>query len=635
MFKKIKRKKIELLTIALSVFVFILILFGWINIYKSSNIVNNQTNSNLVFLVDNIKLRSNNYFSQAEEAVEDSKAIIESSIDYKQVSKFAPIAYKYDKYNIPYLKDYFNSTVKPTLLRFAKQTDGLMSIYLDLDHNLFKHKDLIGLWYADENHNGEFELTDNGLVSTMLPENRPDLEWYYLPKKLKKGVWSAPYFDADLKTEMITYSAPIYSGKTFLGIVGADISMNKIKDFVLTFKLHKSGKAYLIDKSGKIIFAKDYKPQTDAYLIDKNLYKCLNETCKELSIKLDNDEIKLIKSESSDKLYAITNLYNDFFLVIEVKRNELYGETNNLVGFTSYSLIFAIIIALFIAIESYVGIKKINAELMHKEKLISIGTMTAKIAHEVNNPLGYVSCNIETLKKFIEKIKSFIASYDEAFSAILEGESEIKNEVANINKLKTKLKIDYVLEALDEIIDESKEGINRVSEMVVNLKNFSKDDGAAIKANENLEEIINESLIILNGKLVNSVEVTRIFADIPPLCCNKNQMKQVLINMIDNAYQSLQENENAHKKIIITTYKKGRNAFVEIEDNGIGIDKNKIKKVFDTFFTTKAQEKGTGLGLSIAYEIVTDMHNGEISVESKKGKGAKFTIKIPYKDKCE
>lgn len=629
-FKKINQNKIELLIYVIVIFIFILVAFGFTNIYKSNKIIHEQVNSNLVYRVDTIKHEADDYFSKAEDSVEDIKELIKITIDKNQLDKIAPEVYKYDKNKIPYIQNYLNSIVSPALLYFAENSHSVMSIYFVFDHEYLKHKNVIGLWYIDPKLQGQFKPTDNGLTTTMYPVNRSDLEWFYKPKKLKRGVWSAPYIDEDIKTDMITYSTPLYLDKKFIGIVGIDVSMDKIKNFVYKFKLYKSGKAYLINKNNKIIYSKDYKPLTDTKLIDKNLHDCLGKTCIKDTIDLDNKEIRLIKSVSRKKLFAVTRLYNDFFLVIEVPIRELYSETDKLITFNVYSLILAILISALIAIETYAKMKKINNQLMHKEKLISMGTMAAEIAHEINNPLGYVNCNIDTLKKFIEKLKSFMFSCEVQFKKVLDNEINIETQIQNIHELKKEYKLNYVLESLDEIIDETKDGIKKVSEIVTDLKNFAKDDSQNVKTSEDLEKIINEALVILGGKISHDIEIIRNFAAIPPLNCNKNQLKQVLINMIDNACHSVNQKGRPNKFIKLSIYKENQDACIEIEDNGMGIEKSKLSKIFDSFYTTKDYGEGTGIGLTIAYEIITKKHKGKIFVESKKGSGTKFLIKIPY-----
>jgi len=362
-----KRKKIELLTYVMIGFVLILTLFGCINIYKSCQIINTQANANFIYLTKSIKQSENNYFHDAEEEAKHCKKAIELTINLQELNKIAPNVHKYNKYKIPYISNYFNSIVSPLLLYSTNHMQGLVSIYFTFDNKFLIHKDVLGLWYADPKLNGNFKFTDNGQVTDMYPQNRPGLEWYYAPKTLKKGVWSAPYIDNDIKIDMITYSTPVYSGKKFLGIMGVDISMDKIKDYIYKFKIYKTGKAYLIDKSNQIIFAKNYKALTSTSEIDKNLFHFLNSYSTKDGIKLKTDEIKFLKSGAS-KIFTVTQLYNGFILALEVPTAELYAETIKLITLTSILLLLAVIIVSLITITANKKIKKINNELMHKEK---------------------------------------------------------------------------------------------------------------------------------------------------------------------------------------------------------------------------------------------------------------------------
>lgn len=625
-----KNIKFELFTIVVIAIVSVLILFGGMNIHKSCKTVENQAIFNFIYLTNQAKNSLNNYFFRAEEKIENSKRIIELTINGEQINKIAPSVYKYNENNVPYVSSYLNSMVSPLLLETASKIEGTTTIFFDFDHEFLKHKDVLGVWYQDQKQKGDFTLVDNGLASSMYPEDSKELEWFYIPKRLQKGCWSQPYVDKDLKIVMITYSTPLYLYKNFFGVIGVDISLDKIKEFIYKIKVYKTGKVYLINKDNEIIFAKGYKHLTKTDAIDKNLYTFLDKVRNDINSDFKNGEAQIVESSSSESLFAVTELYNGFILVAEVPKSELYAQTNKLILFTSTSLLFAILISVLIALKAYFKIKRINNELMHKEKLIAMGIMAAGIAHEINNPLGYIKCNMDTLKKFLDKLKGFMISCEDTFGKIESREETFEDGLAEVEKLRGDLKIDYVLESLDEIINESQDGIKRVSDIVKNLKNFAKDDSLCTKTSEDLSAIVEEALVILNNKFVEDLEIKKCFAEMPPLLCNKTQLVQVIMNMIDNACHSVEEKGHDNKQIIISIYKKAKIAYIEVEDNGMGIDKDKIKKIFDTFYTTKALGYGTGLGLSIAYGIITEKHGGKILVESEKGKGTKFTIKIPY-----
>lgn len=390
-----KRRKIELLTYVMIGFVLVTTLFGGINIYKSCKIINNQANTNFLALAEQVKQRENNYFHATQEESEHCKKTIEITINKKELNKIIPTAYKYNKYKIPYLGDYLNSIISPVLLYSANHVVGIRSIYFIFDPELLVHKYVLGLWYTDFRVKGVFKLTDNGPVTDMHPASKSGLEWYYVPKKLKKGAWSPPYVDNDIKIDMISYSTPVYSGKTFLGIMGADISIDEIKNFIYQFKIYKTGKAYLIDKNNKIIFAKDYKTLTSTNVIDKNLCAFLNNSLTKDGINLQSGKIKLLKSYSATKLFAVTKLYNGFILVLEVPINELYAETIKLITLTTILLVLAVIIVLLITTIANKNIEKINNELTQRAKYTRIILDNIKDGIiTINDDFIVESCNL-------------------------------------------------------------------------------------------------------------------------------------------------------------------------------------------------------------------------------------------------
>lgn len=628
MFRKVINKKSNLIIIVVIIFGFIIAFFGGLNIYKSCKIINEQVNANYVSDVNIIKKSFNNYFRVAEEETEHCSEMIKITIDNGKLRNIAPVAYKYNKHSIPYIQNYMESILSPTLLYSANHVEGLEGIYFDFDHEYIIHPDLIGLWYTRSNKDNKLKLIDNGQTSSMYPESRSDLEWFYLPKKFKKGVWSKPYTDSDLKINMISYSTPVYSAGTFLGVIGIDISMEQIKDYIYKFDQYETGKIYLINNSNRIIFAKNFKSQESTNNIDKNLYEFINKEYINSKTDINSKNIKLLKTNNN--LFATVRLYNGFILAVGVANEELYGELNKLVFFTSCSLILAILISIWISLRAYRKVKKINEELLHKEKLISMGKMTAEIAHEINNPLGYISCNIDTLKKFLTKIKDFMLTCESEFKNPVIYEDDLNKKLERIENMKSDLKIGFVLDSIDEILDETKEGLKKVSEVVLNLKNFAKNHKQNVKTAENIEKIIESALTVLGNKIGNDIQIIKNFEDNPLISCNKGELEQVFINMIENALQSFDEKKITDKKITVSTYKKGKYACIEIKDNGKGIEKNNMKKIFESFYTTKTAGIGTGLGLSIAYDIIVNKHNGEILVDSKKNSGTIFIIKIPY-----
>lgn len=271
--------------------------------------------------------------------------------------------------------------------------------------------------------------------------------------------------------------------------------------------------------------------------------------------------------------------------------------------------------------EAYKELQSTQAKILHQEKMASIGQLAAGIAHEINNPVGFVSSNLKTLGKYVNKFVEFIGEVSELTEATKDNES-----FASLNEKRKHLKLDYLIEDVFELIEESIDGVDRVKTIVQNLKSFSRVDEVALKhadINECLENTINMAWNELKYKAV----LKKDYGEIPLTRCYPMQLNQVFMNLLINGAQAIKK----QGEISIATWQKNDSIFISISDTGEGIPQDTIKKIFDPFFTTKEIGKGTGLGLSISYEIITK-HDGEITVTSEVGKGTQFLIRIPILD---
>ena len=259
-------------------------------------------------------------------------------------------------------------------------------------------------------------------------------------------------------------------------------------------------------------------------------------------------------------------------------------------------------------------LKKTQLQLFQSEKMASIGQLAAGIAHEVNNPVGYISCNLELMQNHFVAIKTLQTEIE-----------KLKTEpsFAKLQQTVADVKLDKVVNHMEKGIRESLEGTERIKKIIDALRTFAyKGDDKFELANINTE--IEHILNIIWNEIKYKSEVIKAYGDIPMIRCNRYQLGQVFMNIILNAVQAIKE-----KGVIrITTYQKGNYVNVEIRDNGIGIPERNLSKIFEPFFTTKEVGKGTGLGLSIAYNIIKN-HNGTIEVQSKVNEGTTFTIKLP------
>ena len=274
-----------------------------------------------------------------------------------------------------------------------------------------------------------------------------------------------------------------------------------------------------------------------------------------------------------------------------------------------------------VAIENsavYEELKATQSQLVQSEKMASLGQLTAGIAHEINNPINFVSAGIESLKNNYSEIKSLLGEYME-----LKPGEDNNEKLAAIEKHKKEIEIDILLHEIEELYRSIKNGASRTTEIVKNLRNFTRLDENEFKLS-NLEEGLDSTLVILNSQLKDRIEVIKDYGHLPLVNCFPGQINQVFINILNNAAQAI----DGPGQIWIKTFVENGFAEIRIKDSGTGMSEETKNKIFDPFFTTKDVGIGTGLGLSISYGII-EKHHGTISVESAPGEGTQFTIKIP------
>jgi len=249
--------------------------------------------------------------------------------------------------------------------------------------------------------------------------------------------------------------------------------------------------------------------------------------------------------------------------------------------------------------------------------MASIGQLAAGVAHEINNPTGFIMSNLGSLQKYVDKLVEFIRTQDEALKALP------AEDMIAVDQQRKTLKVDYITDDLKNLVKESLDGADRIKKIVQDLKSFSRVDESEMKMadiNSGIESTIN----IVWNELKYKATLKKEYGDIPQTKCNPGQLNQVFMNMLVNAAHAIDK----QGEIRIRTWTENDTIKVSIADTGSGIPKDKINRIFEPFFTTKEVGKGTGLGLSIAYDIVKK-HNGEIAVESEVGRGTTFTVTVP------
>lgn len=273
--------------------------------------------------------------------------------------------------------------------------------------------------------------------------------------------------------------------------------------------------------------------------------------------------------------------------------------------------------------DAHEQLKSTQSQLIHSEKMASIGQLAAGVAHEINNPVGFVLSNIDTLQDYMRVLLDVFTGY-ERLMTIADAASEQALSIRDeIDRYKRKNDFAFILDDFEQIIKDSTDGLVRVKDIVLSLKNFARADEGEVAENS-VDEIIEESLKMIWNEVKYHVEVVRDFAAPVPIPCNRAQISQVVMNLVINAAQAIKE----RGEIRLRTRQDSAFTLIEVSDNGSGIPPAILSRIFDPFFTTKPVDVGTGLGLSISHGIV-HKHGGRIEVESVLGAGTIFRIYLP------
>jgi len=263
-------------------------------------------------------------------------------------------------------------------------------------------------------------------------------------------------------------------------------------------------------------------------------------------------------------------------------------------------------------------LKESQAQVIQQEKMASVGILAAGVAHEINNPIGFITSNLSSLEKYADKLIQFIEFQGQAIERCADDATRSAH-----TEMKQHIKLEYLLTDLRELISESLDGSRRVSKIVQDLQSFSRIDNIEALPSD-LNETIMRTISMVRNELKYVAELDLRLEKLPPVVCQSQQIGQVLMNLLINAAHSIQ----GKGLITLAAAPVGDTVEISVTDNGCGISAEHLERIFEPFFTTKDAGRGTGLGLAISHDIVKK-HGGELLVKSTAGEGTTFTVRLP------
>lgn len=277
--------------------------------------------------------------------------------------------------------------------------------------------------------------------------------------------------------------------------------------------------------------------------------------------------------------------------------------------------------------ETLTNLKETQAQLVESEKMASLGQLTAGIAHEINNPINFVTSNVGPLKRDVALLWTAFAEVEK----IGLSDTPLEEKKVRLTQYKESIDVDYLRTEIEFLLKGMHEGASRTAEIVKSMRIFSRVDEDVLKYAD-INEGLESTLVILNSVIKESVDVHTRWGDVPSVECYPGKLNQVFLNLITNAVYAINEKFGKQRGGLLTivTERHGEDVHIAIADNGVGMPKDVMERIFEPFFTTKDVGEGTGLGMSIVYKTIKK-HNGEIKIHSEEGEGTTFTLIIPIK----
>ena len=388
-----------------------------------------------------------------------------------------------------------------------------------------------------------------------------------------------------------------------------------------------SGKLQFFNEKAKDIFLPENLPEPSQYNLLEEKHRIENADMERLRLAFAGQRVEISALCVTNGLGCETWLHCLCCPAL-TEAGELTGVTAYLYDISSYhSLQHELLKEMEAEQQLSDHLSQAQRQLQQSEKLATVGQLAAGIAHEINNPIGYIGSNINTLKSYVAKLLPIVESSQKLISVeASETGADLSKQLEHLREYLKQDDVGYLVGDLSDIVDECAEGIKRVKSIVADMKGIARS-GEDERDWNDIHEALDTALNIANNEIKYKASVKKDYAELPKLFCSSSQMNQIFLNILVNASQAIDE----HGVITVRTREVDGNAEIDIEDTGKGIDEAGVSRIFDTFYTTKPAGQGTGLGLSIAKEIIT-RHGGEISVRSEVGKGTCFTIRLPIEE---